>query len=200
MHGWGFSSKVFRGVPSMDLPFHGKSPISYRGFRHLAIECSLLAEKGSVLIGWSMGASLALMMAYLFPDRFRALLLIGASACFGCLWSEKNLRGFLIRLEKEGENFLKEFRSKAYPKDFEDKIDLEGAKALLKDYMKLDIRRFLPYIRQKVLLLHGTKDPVVPFSSALTLYNMLRKAKLITFPGGHFPEHEGIILEVLKSL
>lgn len=184
----------------MDLPFHGKSPISYRGFRHLAIECSLLAEKGSVLIGWSMGASLALMMAYLFPDRFRALLLIGASACFGCLWSEKNLRGFLIRLEKEGENFLKEFRSKAYPKDFEDKIDLEGAKALLKDYMKLDIRRFLPYIRQKVLLLHGTKDPVVPFSSALTLYNMLRKAKLITFPGGHFPEHEGIILEVLKSL
>ena len=33
------------------------------------------------------------MMAYMLPDRFRGLLLIGACACFSCAWPEKNLRG-----------------------------------------------------------------------------------------------------------
>ncbi|MFN7017618.1 MAG: hypothetical protein ACK4P5_10765, partial [Fimbriimonadales bacterium] len=45
---------------------------------------------------------------------------------------------FPVRLEKEGAKFLKEFRNLAYPKPFEDSINLEGAKILLKDYMKLD--------------------------------------------------------------
>ncbi len=200
IHGWGFSSKIFPYKSSIDLPFHGESSLSYENMWDLAKDLAIRAKKGSLLIGWSLGASLALMMAYLFRDRFRGLLLIGSSACFGCLWPQKNLRGFILRLEKDGEGFLREFRSLAYPKPFEDRIDLEGSKKLLKDYMKLDIRAILPYIRQRVILLHGIKDPIVPFHSAITLYNLLRNAKLISFPGGHFPEDEGIIFEVLKSL
>ncbi|MCX8164029.1 MAG: alpha/beta fold hydrolase [Aquificaceae bacterium] len=200
MHGWGFSSKVLKGIPSADLPFHGESSMEYRDFWHLARECALIAPKGSVLIGWSMGASLALMMAYLFPDKFKALLLVGASPCFSCFWQERNLRGFLLRLEREGEAFLKEFRKMAYPKAFEDRVQLSGAKVMLRDYMKLDIRRLLPHIKQRVIILHGTKDPVVPFKHAINLYSMLKRAKLITFPGGHFLENEGLIFEVFKSL
>ncbi|MCX8075420.1 MAG: alpha/beta hydrolase [Aquificaceae bacterium] len=200
LHGWGFSSKVLGSVPSVDLPFHGESSLDYKDFWHLARDCALIAPKGSVLMGWSMGASLALVMAYLFPSRFRALMLVGASACFSCFWQEKNLRGFLLRLEREGEAFLREFRKIAYPKTFDDRVELYGAKVMLKDYMKLDIRRLLPHIKQRAIILHGTKDPVVPFKHALNLYNMLKRAKLITFPGGHFPEDEGLIFKVLKSL
>ncbi|MCS7261818.1 MAG: alpha/beta hydrolase [Aquificaceae bacterium] len=184
----------------MDLPFHGRSSLSYRGLWWLARELSLRALPGSLLLGWSMGASLALMMAYLHPKRFKGLVLVGASACFGCFWPEKNLRGFLLRLEKEGEGFVKRFRSLAYPKPFEDRLELKGAKLLLKDYMRLDLRPVVPYIKQRVALLHGSKDPVVPFSSALALYNLLKDAKLIVFPGGHFPEDESLVLEVLQSL
>lgn len=200
IHGWGFSSKAFPYTTSIDLPFHGGSSLQYKDMWSLARYMALKAQKGSVIIGWSLGASLALMMAYLFRDRFRGLLLIGASACFGCLWSQKNLRGFILRLEKDGEAFLREFRSLAYPKAFEDSIDLEGSKKLLKDYMRLDLRPILPYIKERVVILHGIKDPIVPFSSALTLYNCLKNAKLITFLGGHFPEDENIIFEVLKGL
>lgn len=166
----------------------------------LARDIALRIKKGSTLIGWSLGGSLALMMAYLFRDRFKALVLVGTSPCFPCFWPLKNLRGFTLRLEKEGEKFLKEFRNLAYPKPFEDSINLEGAKILLKDYMKLDIRPILPYISQRVIILQGTEDPIVPFSSAIALYNMLKRAKLINFLGGHFPKDEGLIFEVLKSL
>ncbi len=200
LHGWGFSSRVLKGVSSIDLPFHGRSELPYEGIQSLVRTIALRISIPSILIGWSLGASLSLMVAYMFPEKVKALLLIGCSACFGCLWSKKNLRGFLLRLERDGEGFLREFRSLAYPKTFEDSIDLQGAKKLLKDYMELDIRPILPNIRQEVYILHGTEDPITPLPSALTLYNMLKRSKLIIFPGGHFPKNEGLIFEVLKSL
>jgi pimeloyl-[acyl-carrier protein] methyl ester esterase len=56
-----------------------------------------------------------------------------------------------------------------------------------------------PYINKPIILLHGTEDPIVPLRGALELYNLSRRAKLITFAGGHFPENEAIILKVLKG-
>jgi len=38
------------------------------------------------VVGWSMGGTLALLLALLFPSKVEALLLIGATACFSCLW------------------------------------------------------------------------------------------------------------------
>ena len=200
IHGWGFSSRVLKNIPSIDLPFHGGSALEYKDLWSLARDIALRVEKGSLLIGWSLGASLALMMAYMLPDRFRGLLLIGACACFSCAWPEKNLRGFMLRLERDRESFLKEFRALAYPKPFEDSLNLEGAREMLKDYMKLDLRSILPYIKQRTIILHGIEDPIVPFSSSLALYNMIKRSKLITFLGGHFPKDESLIFKVLKSV
>ena len=123
----------------------------------------------------SLGASLALMMAYMLPDRFRGLLLIGACACCACAWPEKNLRGFMLRRERDRESFLKEFRALAYPKPVEDSLYLEGAREKIKDYKKLDLRSILPNIKQRTIILHGIEDPIVPFSSSLALYNMIKK-------------------------
>ena len=71
IHGWGFSSRVLKNIPSIDLPFHGGSTLEYKDLWSLARDIALRVEKGSLLIGWSLGASLALMMAYMLPDRFR---------------------------------------------------------------------------------------------------------------------------------
>lgn len=199
IHGWGFSSKVLKSIRGADLPFHGKSSLEYKGLWNLAKSLALRAEPGSILVGWSMGASLALMMAYLFPKRFRALLLIGATPCFGKSWEEKNIRSFFLRLKREKEGFLQEFRRLALGKDFEDSIELEGALRMLKDFVELDLTPLVPHIRVPAVVLHGVKDRVVPLSSGLSLYNLLREAIFIPFAGGHFP-HEGFILKVLKSL
>ncbi|RMH80508.1 MAG: alpha/beta fold hydrolase [Acidobacteria bacterium] len=200
IHGWGFSSKVLASFPSVDLPFHGRSKLSYSDPWSLARELALIAPEGSTLIGWSMGGSLALMMAYMFPEKFRGLLLIGATAHFGGNWQERNLRGFILRLKREGTEFLKTFRRLAYEREFEDCIELEGAEKLLRDYITLNIKPIVPNIRQRVFLLHGIRDPIVPFRSALSLYNLLKRSKLIPFLGGHFPRNESLIFEVLKGM
>jgi len=155
---------------------------------------------GSTLVGWSMGGTLALLVATFYPSKVSSLLLIGSTACFGCLWSKKELRGFLFRLHKEKEKFLGEFRSRAYPKPFEDNLDLENGAKLLEDYFLTDLRSYLPYLPHRVFLLHGTKDRVVPLKASLELYNLTKRAKLITFAGGHFPEDESIIFKVLKGI
>ncbi|MDM7266909.1 MAG: alpha/beta fold hydrolase, partial [Aquificaceae bacterium] len=168
----------------MDLPFHGESTLEYKDLWSLARDIALRVEKGSLLIGWSLGASLALMMAYMFPDRFRGLLLIGACACFFCAWPEKNLRGFMLRLERDRESFLKEFMSLAYPKPFEDSLNLEGAREMLKDYMKLDLRPIQPYIRQRTRIVHGTGDPMAPCRSSVSRWQGREWAGVIAWVGG----------------
>ncbi len=201
-HGFGFSSKVFASLPGIkiDLPFHGKSNLKGKDLRTVAQEVAPMVPKQSIVVGWSMGGTLALLLALLFPSKVKALLLIGATACFPCLWDAKNLKGFLLRLRREREAFLKDFRRRAYPKPFEEELVFDGALELLEDYFSMDLRSHIPFIKKPLLLLHGLHDPVVPLMGALELYNLSREAKLITFVGGHFPEDESVIFKVLKSL
>ncbi|WP_448588289.1 alpha/beta fold hydrolase [Thermocrinis sp.] len=202
IHGWGFSSKVFKNFAGfkLELPYHGDSKLKSLTLRKLAQEMALRIPKGSALIGWSMGGTLALLIAFLYPQKVSHLVLIGSTACFGCLWEKRELRGFLLRLRREREAFLREFRSRAYPRAFEDDMDIDRSSQLLEDYFYTDIRRSVPYIKAPITLIHGIKDGVVPFRSAIELYNLAKRRRLITFDGGHFPEDESIILEVLKSI
>jgi pimeloyl-[acyl-carrier protein] methyl ester esterase len=184
----------------IDLPFHGTSKLKNKNLRALAREIAIRIPNDSTVVGWSMGGTLALLLALLFSSKVKALLLIGATACFPCLWDRKNLKGFLLRLRKEREEFLKEFRERAYPKPFDAEVELEGALELLEDYFSADLRSYVPNIKKPILILHGAEDPIVPLRGALELYNLSKRAKLITFAGGHFPENEAVIFKVLKGI
>lgn len=202
LHGWGFSSKVFRGLGclSIDLPAHGSSKRPYRNFKDTAKDIGLRIPNKSVLLGWSMGGSLALLTAFMFPQKVQGLILIGTAPHFRSCWSEKNIRAFLLRLRKEGESFLREFRRMAYSEEFEDTLDLQVAYRMLEDYINLDLTHLLPYIKQKTVIIQGTQDNIVPLIAGLSLYNLIKGSKFITFQGGHFPKgYEHLILEVLKS-
>lgn len=201
IHGWGFSSKVFYGFVGhkLDLPGHGKGNAEYKDFYDLATRIGLSLNRNSVLVGWSLGASLSMLIALLFPQKVKRLILIGATAYFGECWDKKEIRGFFLRLKKEREAFLSEFRRRAYG-EFQDSVSLDVLEAMLKDYVELDLRKHLPYIRAEVYLLHGSYDPIVPIRCMLSLYNLLKDAKLYTFPGGHFPAgYEYIVHKILKS-
>lgn len=202
IHGWGFSSKVFRlfnGI-KIDLPSHGSSALAYRGFEEMAEDIALRIPKASNLVGWSMGASLALLIALKFPQKVSRLVLIGATPNFGASWSQSNLRAFLLRLRKQKESFLNEFRRRAYGEPFEDSLKLGPATTMLEDYINLDLSPKIPFIKHHAVLLHGIHDPIVPISSGIRLYNLLKRSKFISFKGGHFPKgYEHLILEILKS-
>ncbi|BAI70303.1 alpha/beta fold hydrolase [Hydrogenobacter thermophilus] len=202
IHGWGFSSKVFENLNchGIDLPAHGKSKLTYKNFESLACDVAMRISKPSVLLGWSMGGSLAILIALKFPSKVKGLILIGTTPHFLSSWSEKNVRAFLIRLRREGEEFLRYFRKLAYPFAFEDSINLSVAYRMLEDYVKLDLTKLLPYITQRTVIVQGIDDEIVPFISGLTLYNLIKRSKFITFQGGHFPKrYERFIPEILKG-
>ncbi len=203
LHGWGFSSKVFEGFGGIkiDLPFHGSSKFDYEGIESLVDDIALTLGNKHDVVGWSMGGSLALLLACRYPTKVSRVFVIGATPCFGKAWSRKNIRAFLAMIKREGMKGLERFRLSAYSEPFDDEIKLEGALGFLEDYINLDLTYLLPYLDKEVFIIHGGDDPVTPLSEAFKLYNLLRDAKLFILPGGHLPvrDEKDFIRKVLKG-
>ncbi len=199
IHGWAFSSKVFRGLQGIkvDLPGHGSNCGPYENLER-AVESIALSLPGKHdVVGWSLGGSIALMLALRFPAKVRRLFLIGASPFFGGAWPEKNVRALKLRIKKEGINV---FRKMAYPKPFEDTLEKEAFR-MLEDYVRLDLRDRLPFLKKEVTILHGKEDRIVPVYEAFKLHNLIKGSKLIILPGGHFPaEDERSLLSALLKV
>lgn len=93
-HGWGMNLRVFaplvarlaphHRVIAVDLPGHGRSPWPAGVTDFAVLRDALLATvpHGSALLGWSMGATLALQAALARPGHVRALALLHATPRF----------------------------------------------------------------------------------------------------------------------
>lgn len=199
IHGWAFSSKVFGRLEGIkiDLPAHGESREPYRDFNSLVNSLALSLPGKHDLVGWSMGGTVALLLALKFPSKVNRLFLVGTSPYFGGAWSEKNLRAFKLKIKKEG---LSYFRKLAYPRDFEDRLEENQAMKMLDDYVETDLRPWLSLLGKKTFIIHGERDQIVPFVEALKLYNFIKGSKLIVLPGGHFPAEDetGLLSTLLK--
>ncbi len=199
LHGWAFSSSVFGSLQGIkpDLPAHGRGGDNYRGLDKLVEDIAVSLPSCHDVVGWSLGGSLALLLALKFPSKVRRLFLIGTSPFFGGAWDRTNLRAFKLMIKRKG---VEEFRKRAFPKPFRSRFSSQVGMRMLEDYISLDLRKKLPFLRKKVFIIHGEKDPITPVKEALTLHNLIKGSKLIVLPGGHFPfEDERCLLsEVLK--
>ena len=197
IHGWAFSSKLLPSIRGIDLPAHGSNYKPYSGMEEMVKEVVDCMEDRHDLIGWSLGSSVAMLVALNFPERVRRLYLLGASPYFGGAWEEKNLRAFKARVRREGVDW---FRKMAYTGDFEDRIDLKEALKMLDDYMELDLRERLKELRCETFVIHGEEDPITPVKEAFKLHSLIRGSKLILLPGGHFPaeDEKSLLSEILK--
>lgn len=93
-HGWGMNSRVFAPlierlaaryrVIAVDLPGHGQSPWPAGATGFDSVRESLLATlpRDCVLVGWSLGGTLALQAALAHPHCVRALVLLHATPRF----------------------------------------------------------------------------------------------------------------------
>lgn len=94
LHGWGFHSGIFQAlaeslqkkfrVTLIDLPGFGRSsalPETYRLENIVPMLLPLLPEK-SIYLGWSMGGLIAMYLAYYYPTRLSALVVLASSPCF----------------------------------------------------------------------------------------------------------------------
>jgi len=199
IHGWAFSSKVFTSLHGIkyDLPAHGTNGEPYRSMEETVESIALRLPGKHDVVGWSLGGSVAILLALRFPSKVRRLILLGTSPCFGRAWSEKNLRAFRLMVRRRGASAFREMVTDG----FEDYVEEGSALRMLDDYIALDLRPLIPLIEKEVFILQGERDQIVPVREAFTLHNLFKRSKLIILPGGHFPaeDEKAAVSALLKS-
>lgn len=219
LHGWGLSAAVWRPlldhldprrpVHAPDLPGHGGAAPAGDTLASWA-EALLPALPGnSVLVGWSLGAQLALELAHRHPERIARLVLIGASPRFTASedWPhglpgatlddfraqfdsapEATQRRF-VALQSLGDRARKAVSAalsgSLTPADASHQAALATGLRLLAD---TDLRPLSSALAQPVRLLHGSEDKLMPLAAAEWLADQLPGGRLSVFDqAGHAP-------------
>ena len=186
VHGWVFCPEVFR-------PLEGLGDVEHHRLEYKTLneEVQKLVEKidsNTLLVGWSLGATLSVLASVKRPPK--GLVLIGATPHFGKAWKREYIERFFKDLEENFEGKVKEFRNLVWGGEICKKLpEEEGAKKLLKEFVEIDISNLLRELDIPTLLLHGRKDPIVPFREARKMLKLNPRFRLIAYDGGHFPTH-----------
>ncbi len=155
-----------------------------------------------VLVGWSLGALLALRIALEFPDRVERLVLISGTArmpeAVGYAGTNPRvLRAMRSRLTRDAGRVLSEFAALCVEPDGDATTcaeylemahtqSLEALAAGLQALATFDFRGRVHEISVSTLLLHGSEDKVIPLSQAEILASQLPDARLEVLEGcGH---------------
>lgn len=216
-HGWGTNPQVWEGligslrkVLPADTDYEAAPLPGYAGTAlpagdGKAVWAAAMMEKQSgplVLVGWSMGAIMALQAAYHYPEKISHLVLFGATPCFAQKpdWphgiSEKArenfkndihsdpataLRNFVLlfnRKDKQARAIIRKLSHKEMPPVPPIPILDAGLHFLY----ETDLRPILPFIQQKTLLIHGEYDPLMPPEAAKLISEKLPAARMHILP------------------
>lgn len=234
LHGWGMNLRVFDALraqlpqqPSwaMDLPGHGRSPWTpaAAGFEAQCEAVLAALPPRCVLLGWSLGAKIALALAARQPARIAALVLVAATPKFAHAadWphgmQQAPLRAFRSVLEQDWQQTLEDFiwlqvrgsqHADAVAATLAAALQAHGAPrrdALLAGMQLLeqvDLRDLLPAVHQPVLLVTGRNDRVTAPGAAQWLAQALPQATLHLLPrAGHAPQlsHAPELAAVLRG-
>jgi pimeloyl-[acyl-carrier protein] methyl ester esterase len=208
LHGWALHSGLWMPVLSrlagrfrvhaVDLPGHGFSP-PLEPYTLAAIAdavadaCRDLDEPATVL-GWSLGAAVAMQWALRAPARVARLVLMCATPCFvarpnwTCAMELETLRRFGDELDTDYEATLKRFvalqvrgsanaratlgqlRSQLFARGWPSRETLRAALALL---AQTDLRAVAPAIAQPSLVIAGERDTLAPAAAGAWLADAL---------------------------
>lgn len=215
LHGWALNLRVFDGVfdsldrtvHCLDLPGHGRAvePESLQRNRwQIEVVARELLERmppRAIVLGWSLGGTLALQMAAQAPQRIAAMVLVSATPRFARAvdWlhgaDPAVLSGFVTHLEADYRHTVHDFlelqvRGSAAATDTLSKLRdvlvtqgectadvLHRAIAMLH---RSDLRGALPAIQQPSLVVSGQYDRIVHPAASRALAELL--------PNGHYVE------------
>lgn len=239
VHGWSRSSAdlgpLAERLPGLrilrpDLPGHGRSAPGPLSLAALAADLAAVASgeaalpsgqasrgpaaqapAGLVLLGWSLGAQVALAALPAHPAlraAVRGLVLVGATPRFtqGDDWPHgqpaRAVEGLALRVRRAPEKALARFLDDCFAAGELEEAgqgrvaalraapapDLASALAGLDLLATADLRGGLAALDLPALVLHGEADAIVPVGAGRALAAALPRARLVTLPGlGHAP-------------
>ncbi len=237
LHGWAMHSGIwgpllpalatrFR-VHAPDLPGHGRSEaISRFDLESLAVAMASRFDgerEPLTVLGWSLGASVALRWAGMRPERVKRLVLVAATPRFvaSADWPyamagetlarfgdelrisyRLTLQRFLslqLAGSDEGRAVGASLRRALFARGEPAPAVLSAALALL---AREDLRPEIPAIRQPALVIAGERDMLTPPAAGAWLAAALPHARFVLIPGAaHVPflSHPAAFLQVLDG-
>ncbi|GLI40048.1 alpha/beta fold hydrolase [Geobacter hydrogenophilus] len=224
VHGWAMSGKVwafqkpladrFRLI-TLDLRGHGKSSAAPGyAFGDFAADLVALFDRLGIeragLVGWSLGAQVALEAVPLLGNRVAALVLVAGTPKFTAAdgWPHglpaHEARGLGLRLKRAydatlGDFFRQMFAEGELSHDQYQRIvreiviprplpDPEAVQACLATLAGGDHRNLLPAIAAPTLVIHGDRDAICPPGAGRYLAEGIPGARFLSLEGtGHAP-------------
>lgn len=220
LHGWGMTPKVFDTLGArlassfalhpLALPGYCDTPaVSPDALVSLAESVASRAPQRCCVVGWSLGAQVAIAWARLAPQQVEALALVAATPSFvqRASWPHAMdaavFETFAENLECDRAATLARFAALQAQGDASMKSALLRLRAALctesdatastlrhglRVLLRADLREALPDVRQDTLLLHGEKDRLVPIAAGEYLAREMPHARLSTIAGAaHAP-------------
>ena len=223
LHGWALHAGLFapilpalsasHRVHAVDLPGHGHSAPLQPWRLDGVVEALERAWDGSQapvdVLGWSLGALVALAWARAHPARIRRLVLVGATPRFveGEQWphamSSLTLHRFADELRVAYRPTLQRFLTLQVQGSDEGRATLAALRHALFDrgtpapsvlssaleaLGSADLRTMVASIRHPTLVVAGDRDTLVPVEASAWLAAALPHARLVTIPGAaHAP-------------
>jgi len=196
IHGWSFNKNIWKlaGLSEalhIELPGHGNSTYKEIDLLKLSEEIAKNIEPKSKLIGWSLGATVACIIAA--RKEIGELILISPTPRFlETSQPETVIKKFLRDLKRNFKETVLEFRKLCFKREHAP-IDFpipeeETAVKLLKSFCYFDLRPYLRLIKSKTKIIVGEADEITKISGAIETFKGISKSHLIVKPGGdHFP-------------
>ncbi|MBI5484158.1 MAG: alpha/beta fold hydrolase [Deltaproteobacteria bacterium] len=219
VHGWCMSSAVWKyqleslqnsfRVIAIDLRGHGYSrevsgPLDFKGFAaDLSDLLCSLDLTGVVLVGWSMGAQVALQAYQEISARLSGLTLVSATPCFTATpdfpygLARNEAAGMRIKIGRNAHRALEGFHARMFVEgEFEnqeaaDQIlslldsieppDTNASLAALESLATADMRALLPGITTPALILNGDLDRICMPQASKYLADNIGSAQQMVF-------------------
>ena len=177
-----------------------------------------VGSNSAALIGYSEGAPMCALFAATYPEKTRALIMIGGyarrmrSADFPIGAEKAEMEAFISGIEENwGTPFAIEDRAPSMAMDEQFRAwwarylrmsaSPAAAVALTRANMEIDARAILPSIRVPTLLLHATRDRAIPVEHSRYMVLKIPGAKLIEIEANdHLPylDGSGPILDAIE--
>ena len=218
LHGWGMNHTIWLPVKQileenytvtwLDLPGHGQNK-AYEAdnLEQMVAAVHDVCDRGTHVMGWSLGGLIAQRLAYLYPAEIKSLILVATTPSFvqRATWShamvDSVLDTFVANLEEDYAMTLKRFLSLQFMgvKDMQPTLKLlreaivataptiAALRAGLRILKETDLRQQLCTFHKRLWIL-GEMDRLVPRQLAIDLLAMNADDQLHIIEGaGHAP-------------